>query len=96
MKHVFDTTIEGFYLHSKSDGELFNLAHHTSESNVLDALIRNILFADAAAAATQTQEETQTLINLFSETCTDFGISAKKTNFSGQDVDVPPIITIDD
>ena len=47
---------------------------------------------------THTQQELQALIELFSQTCKDFGltISLKKTNVLGQDTVELPAITIDD
>lgn len=87
---------EVVYLLTRSDVRLFNLAHLKSKTKVWGVLIRVILFADDAAVATHTQEKLQTLMNRFSGACRDFGltISLKKTNVLGQDIEVPPIITI--
>ena len=98
LKHAFDTTTEGIYLRTRSDGRLFNLARLRARTKVCKVLIRNILFADDAAVATHTQEELQSLMDCFSQACKDFGltISLKKTNVLEQDTEALLVITIDD
>lgn len=98
LKHAFGSATEGIYLHTRSDGRLFNLARLKAKTKVREALIRDMLFADDAAVATHTQQELQTLMDRFSQACKDFGltISLKKTNVLGQGVEEPPSITIDD
>ena len=97
LKHAFDTTTEGIYLRTRSDGRLFNLARLRAKTKVRKVLIRDMLFADDAAVATHTQEELQSLMDCFSQACKDFGltISLKKTNVLGQDTEALPVITID-
>ena len=98
LKHAFDTTSEGIYLCTRSDGRLFNLARLRAKTKVRKVLIRDMLFPDDAAVVTHTQEELQSLMDCFSHACKDFGltISLKKTNVMGQDTEAPPFITIDD
>ena len=98
LKHAFDTTTEGIYLRTRSDGRLFNLARLRAKTKVSEVLIRDMLFADDAAVVAHTQEELQSLMDCFSQACKDFGltISLKKTNVLGQDTETPPVITIDD
>ena len=95
--HAVDTTAEGIYLRTRSDGRLFNLARLRAKTKVRKVLIRDMLFADDAAVATHTQEELQSLMDCFSRACKDFGltISLKKTIVLGQDTEAPPVITID-
>ena len=97
LKHAFDTSKEGIYLHTRSDGRLFNLARLRAKTKVREALIRDMLFADDAAISSHTQQELQSLMDGFSQACKDFGltISLKKTNVLGQGTEPPPIITID-
>ena len=85
--HAFDTTTEGIYLRTHSDSRLFTLARLRTKTKVREVLIRDVLFADDAAAVSQTQEELQPLMDCFSQACKDFGltISLKKTNVLGQD-----------
>ena len=87
LKHAFDTTTEGIYLRTRSDGRLFNLARLGANTKVTEVLIRDMLFADDAAVATHTQEELQSLMDCFSKACKDFGltISLKETSVLGQD-----------
>ena len=98
LKHAFDTTTEGIYLRTRSDGRLVNLARLRAKTKVREVLIRDMLFADDAAVVAHTQEELQSLMDCFSYACKDFGltISLKKMNVLGQDRDTPPVITIDD
>ena len=98
LKHAFGTSEEGIYVHTRSDGRLFNLARLRAKTKVREALIRDMLFADYAAISSHTQQELQSLMDRFSQACKDFGltISLKKTNVLGQGTESPPIITIDD
>ena len=98
LKHAFGTAKEGIYLHTRSDGRLFNLARLRAKTKVREVLIRDMLFADDAAVATHTQAELQRLMDCFSAACKDFGltISLKKTNVMVQGSEVQPSITIDD
>ena len=56
-----------------------------------------MLFADVAAVATQTKQELQSLMDHFSQVCTDFGLTISlKTNLMGQDTEVPAVaITVE-
>ena len=98
LKHAFGTSEEGIYLHTRSDGRLFNLTRLRAKAKVREALIRDMLFADDAAISSHTQQELQSLMDRFSQACKDFEltISLKKTNVLGQGTESPPIITIDD
>ena len=59
LKHAFGTSEEGIYLHTRSDGRLFNLAGLRAKTKVREALIRDMLFADDAAISSHTQQELQ-------------------------------------
>ena len=98
LKHAFGTSKEGIYLHTRSDGRLFNLASFRAKTKVREALIRDILFADDATIGSHTQQELQSLMDRFSQACKGFGltISLKKTSVLGQGTETPPTITIDD
>ena len=97
LNHAFKDSTEGINLHTRSDGKLFNLAWLRSKTKVGAVLIREVLFADNAALTTHKEEELQQLISQFSHTCKEFGltISIRKTEVMGQDVPLPPSITID-
>ena len=94
--YAFRESEDGIFLHTRSDGNLFNLARLRAKTKVRRVLIREMLFADDAALTAHTEETLQRLITRFAEACNDFGltISLKKTNIMGQDVSVTPHITI--
>lgn len=85
------------YLHTRSDGQLFNLDRLRAKTKVRVTLIRDMLFADDGAVTSITEQQLQCLMDRFSQACKDFGltISLKKTNVLGQDLDISPLITID-
>ena len=89
LRHTFGTASEGICLQTRSDGRLFNLGHLRAKTKVHETLIRDMLFADDAAANTQTQQELQALMDRLT-------ISLKKTIILGQDTMELPAITIDD
>ena len=97
LRHAFGTAKEGVYLHTRSDGRLFNLARLRAKTKVREVLIRDMLFADDAAVATHEQAELQSLMDRFSEACNDFSltISLKKTEVLAQGTEAEPNITID-
>ena len=96
LKHAFGTSTEGVYVHTRSDGKLYNIARLRAKTKVHETTIRDMLFADDAAVTAHTEYDLQQLMNRFSHACRDFRltISLKKTNVLGQDVDTPPVITI--
>nr|XP_032827065.1 uncharacterized protein LOC116952123 [Petromyzon marinus] len=87
LTHAFGTAEEGVFLHTRSDGKLFNLGHLRSKTKVRKVLIRELLFADDAALTAHTEQGLQTLIDHFANACNNFGltISLIKTNVMGQD-----------
>jgi len=93
LKHAFGTSTEGVYLHTRSDGRLFNLARLKAKSKVREVTIRDMLFADDAALATHIEAELQSLLDRFAKACDGFGleISLKKTNVMAQDAEQPRI-----
>ena len=86
------------FLHTRSDGKLFNLSRLRAKTKVCQLLLREMLFADDAALASHTQEGLQRLVNCLAHACREFGliISLKKTNVMGQDVSEAPSISIGD
>ncbi|XP_078661585.1 uncharacterized protein LOC144905710 [Branchiostoma floridae x Branchiostoma belcheri] len=96
LKCAFGTSTEGVYLHTRSDGKLFNLSRLKAKTKVREVLIRDLLFADDAALAAHTENKLQILLDKLSCACQDFSltISLKKTKVMCQGVDHPPSITI--
>jgi len=97
LKFAFRDSTEGILLHTRSDGKLFNLARLRARTKVRAVLIRELLLADDAALSSHTEEDLQRLMGCFAHACREFGltINIRKTNVMGQDVVVPPSITID-
>ena len=54
--HAFKDNEDGIYLHTRSDGKLYNLARLRDKTKVRHVTIREVLFADDAAMATHTEE----------------------------------------
>ena len=73
LKHVFGTSTEGVYIHTRSDGKLYNITRLTAKTKLRKTTIRDMIFAGDAAVTAHT----------------------RKTNVLCQDVDTPPVITID-
>ena len=98
LRYAFRDCEDGIYLHTRSNGNLFNLARLRAKKMVRSVLIREMLFADDAALVAHTEEALQRLITRFAVACKEFGltISLKKTNIMGQDVTEVPQIRIGD
>jgi hypothetical protein len=96
LRYAFSQSEEGVYLHTRSDGGLFNLARFRAKTKVRKVLIREMLFADDAALTAHIEAALQELISSFAHACKEFGltISIKKTNVLGQDVSSAPCISI--
>ena len=98
LRYAFSESEEGIYLHTRSDGSLFNQARLRAKTKVRKVLVREMLFADDAAITAHTEIALQELINCFAHARSQFGltISIKKTNILGQDVSSAPSISIGD
>ena len=90
LHHAFKESDEGVYIHTRSDGGLFNLSRLRAKTKVRHVLIRELLFADDAALATHSADTLQRLVNQFSSACCEFGltISLKKTQVLSQNPDI--------
>lgn len=95
-KRAFRSTTEGVCLHTRSDGRLFNMSQLKAKTEVREAVIRDMLFADDAALSSHTERQLQSLIDSFLLACQDYRlpISLKKTKVMGQGVEHPPEIII--
>ena len=98
LSYAFRDNDDGVYLHTRSDGRLFNLARLRSKTKVRAVTIREALFADDAALATHTEQALQRLVDCLAHACDEFGltISLKKTEVMAQGTDSPPSIHIGD
>ena len=59
IKQGFGTSKEGVYLHTRSDGMLFNLARLKAKTKIRKTVIRDMLFADDAALVSHTEQQLQ-------------------------------------
>ena len=96
LKHAFKSSTDGIYLHSRSDGHLFDIARLRAKSKKRTVNIRDLLFADDAALVSHSEEGLQRLLDRFSNSCDLFGltISLKKTQVMGQDTPAQPLLKI--
>ena len=72
LKHAFGTSTEGVYLHTRSDGRLFNLPRLSAKTKIREVLLRDLLFADDAAVTSHTEQDLQCLMDRLSQACKDF------------------------
>ena len=97
LSHAFRTNgDDGVYIHTRCDGNLFNLSRLKAKSKVRKVLIRELLFADDAALVSHSVAGLQRLIDSLSTSCASFGltISLTKTEVMGQGSAVVPEISI--
>ena len=76
LRHAFGSSEDGVFIHTRSDGNLFNLSRLRAKSKISRVLIRELLFADDAALAAHSEEALQRLITCFANACKEFGPSA--------------------
>ena len=88
LSYAFTQSEDGVYLHTRRDGNLFNLARLSAKTKVRKVLIREMLFADNAALTAHTKDASQRLISFFARACSEFGftISLKKTNNNNNNI----------
>lgn len=72
LKHAFRTSMEGVYLHTRSDGQLFNLARLRVKTKLCEALIRDMFFTDDTTVTSHTEQQFQHLMDRFSQACREF------------------------
>ena len=72
---------DGIYIRFQTDGSRFNLRHLLARMKTVQELIIELLFADDCALPAHTEEALQHIVNSFSESAKNFGltISLKKT-----------------
>ena len=69
LKYAFDNTSEGFILHSRSTGKLFNLARLKAKTKIRKVLISEMFFADDAAVISYTEDDQREPTDRFSCAC---------------------------
>ena len=98
LSYAFSKYEDVVYLHTRSDGGLFNLARLRAKTKVRKVLLKKLLLADDAALAAHAEEALQRLVDCLALACREFGltVSLRKTNVIGQDVSNIPNISIGD
>ena len=96
LKHAFKSSTDGFYLHSRSDSHLFNISRFRAKSKTTRVNIRDLLYADDADLVSHSEDGLQRLLDRFSNSCDQFGltISLKKTQVMGQATPAQPLLKI--
>ncbi len=62
LRYAFYESEDGIFLHTRSDGNLFNLARLRANTKVCRVLIHELLFADDATLTVYSQEVLQRLM----------------------------------
>ena len=96
-QNAFSDCDEGVYLHTRTDGKLFNIARLRTKTKVRRILIRELLFADDAALVSHSVIHLQRLVDRFAHACKKFRANQQPKEDKGymaQDSDVPPVIAI--
>ena len=97
LSYAFGTNDEdGVFIHTRSDGNLFNLSRLKAETQVRKVLIRELLCVDDAALVSHSEVGLQRLMDSLSTACATFGltISLTKTEVMGQGSAGVPEISI--
>ena len=65
LNHAFKRSTDGVYLHSRSDGCLFNISRLCAKTKTRTVTIRDLLFADDVAMVSHQQDGLQRLMDKF-------------------------------
>ncbi|XP_063386472.1 uncharacterized protein LOC134672159 [Cydia fagiglandana] len=97
LKVAFGNTQQGIHLHTRADGNLFNVKLLKSRRNREDLFLDSMLFADDAAFVAETPQELQVLLDKFAYACTLFSMSinTKKTVILAQGYSFQPSISLE-
>ena len=75
LKQDFGKSEEGIYLHTLTDGKLFNPSRLKAKIKVKTSIIRDMLFADDAAVAALSPSQLQSSMDCFANAWTAFGLT---------------------
>ena len=73
--HAFRTSEDVIYIHTRSEGKLFDLARLKAKSKIRKVLIRELLFVDDGALTSHSAESLQRFIYRFAVACKEFGLT---------------------
>ena len=66
---------DGIYIRFRTDGSLFNLQRLLARTKTIEELIAELLFADDCALLAHTEEALRYIVNHFSDTAKNFGLT---------------------
>ena len=69
----------GVGLRFRTSGSVFNLTRFNAKSKTFDILVRELLYADDADFVAHTEEDMQSIMDLFSTACSHFGLTISLT-----------------
>ena len=76
LKRAFVSSSLGIKLHTKTDGNLFNLACLKAKRKVKNFTVQYFIFADDAALVVYPAQDLQILLSQFSSSCSDVGLTS--------------------
>ena len=81
LLHAFGSCDIGIFIRYRTTGKLFDLRRFNAKSKTFSVLVRDLLYADDCDLVAHSAEDLQVIVDLFSNACSDFGlsISIKKT-----------------
>ena len=94
LKNAFKSSTDGVYLHSRSDGCLFNISRLHAKTKTRTVTIRDLLSADDVAMVSHQQDGLQRLMDKISDACDLFSLTISQKKFMGQATPAPPCITV--
>ena len=96
LRWAFMDTADGIYIRTRLDGSLFNLQRLRSKKYTIEAMIRDLLFADDAALTAHREQDLQRIMNSLATACDLFSltISIKKTEVLFQGIGESPSIIL--
>ena len=72
LRWAFMDTADGIYIRTRLDGSLFNLQRLRSKKYTIEAMIRDLLFADDAALTAHREEDLQRIMDSLATACDFF------------------------
>ncbi|XP_059049895.1 uncharacterized protein LOC131844918 [Achroia grisella] len=93
---AFGDDHQGIHLHTRTDGNIFNISLLKSKRNREDLFVVSLLFADDAAFVANSAAELQSMLDKFSQACSLYAmyVNTKKTVVLTQGIQEAPLISL--
>ena len=75
LLHTFADCPHGIYIRYRMSGKLFNIRRFAARTKTLQAVIRDLLYADDCDLVSHTEQEMQALMSSLSLSCKAFGLT---------------------